>query len=470
MFAQSLLWIVALTCVAARLFWREPLLSAALEITAGIAAFSAMYIKRKALLYAGSFGIAIVGVGLFVYGESPIEIFAGWELVSLAGWALIAFGRGISRRSMQAAFIAFLTNRIGDVFWIAGLFSGGQFPAGVWLGVLIKAGVFPFSFWLVQAMFAPAPVSALLHSAVIVGVGAYLPLKYPFLVGEAPPSWMQPALWSAGVLAGVGAVLSRSSKGTLAWTTAAHLAIVLALSTKPTVALPYLLHHSYLKASLFLTLGIAQKVGGFSVPMTVLWGGGILLLPVLNPLPDLPPLIIEGLTAFALGRAWRRAGANSSLSFGVLSLFVIPAALVGRSLLTLPSTMHVSWDIIGVAGAWLVGMGYKGAFVVRLDKAFLFAFDMLLQSWLGFSRMLIWVETVMQRGLERMANAVVQGARFSAELEERSASTGWRYVAQNLRQALGMLSGEGFSGTYTQALAWGFLVTLIVSMVWKAMR
>lgn len=470
MFAKSTLWIVALSCVVARLLLREPLLSAALEITAGIAAFSAVYLQRKALLYAGSFAVAAVGVALFVYGENPIAIFAGWEAVSVAGWALIAFGRGASRRSMEAALIAFLTNRAGDVFWLAGLFSEGKFPEGIWLGVLIKAGVFPFSFWLVQAMFAPAPVSALLHSAVIVGLGAYLPLKYPALTGSAPSPWIQPALWGAGMLAGIGAVLSRSSKGTLAWTTAAHLAIALSLSGTPTMGLPYLLHHSYLKASLFLTLGIAQKAGGFSLPLSILWGAGGLLLPLLNPIPDIPILIIETLTALALGRAWRRTGVNSSLSLGVPALLIIPVFLIGRVLTTTPSGVHVSWELLGVVAGFLTGASYGGAFSVRLDKAFLYVFGMLLQAWLGFSRLLAKVETLMQRSLESIANAAVRVGRFSAAAEERSASVGWRYTARHVRQAFGMLSGEGAAGAYTQALSWGFLLTLIASMIWKVLR
>lgn len=470
MFGRLVLLGVALGCFIARFLIRQPLLGTALEVTAGIAAFSLWYLKKSHLLYAFSFVLAIVGVALFEYGQHLLVIFAGWEAVSLAGWILIAFGRGLSGRSLHAAWIAFLTNRVGDVFWLAGIFSEGQFLAGLWIGALVKAGVFPFTFWLVQAMFAPVSVSALLHSAVIVGLGAYLPLKLPVLSGLPLPEWGMTLLWGASTFAGIGAVLSRSAKAILAWTTAAHLSLVLLLSGDPESARTSLFHHSYLKAALFLLLGLAQKNGGFSLTLTIAWVGATFLLTMVKPFSNPFLTIPEGLTALALGRAWRRTGTEGHHTLHSLLLMIFPAVLIGRAVILNAEHLHLSWEQILLAVSFSVGMAYSGPFTIRLDRFSEYAGAFLLHGWLRLSRFFVRVDEGLQGILDALARVAMRLGVASAHSESWVARTGWQALARYIRQGFGLLGGEDNHFSYGQALGWGFLLTLLTNMLWKVWR
>ena len=120
----------------------------------------------------------------------PALLFA-WEAMGATSYALIGFWWREERR-VTSGLVAFVTTRAGDLglYLAAGaaLAAGaglrltdlahGASPwrdvvaAGVVAAALGKAAQLPFSFWLSRAMDGPSPVSALLHSAAMVAMGA----------------------------------------------------------------------------------------------------------------------------------------------------------------------------------------------------------------------------------------------------------------------------------------------------------
>jgi multicomponent K+:H+ antiporter subunit A len=73
-------------------------------------------------------------------------------------------------------------------------------PAGAGLilvGCFTKSAQMPFHFWLPEAMAAPTPVSAYLHSATMVKAGLFMMMRlYPVLGGtRCSKAWSPASAW-----------------------------------------------------------------------------------------------------------------------------------------------------------------------------------------------------------------------------------------------------------------------------------
>lgn len=201
-----------------------------------------------------------------------------WEVMGAASYALIGFWWRDDFR-MSAGLTAFVTTRSADLglYLAAGAaLAGGAglaladlphattlwrntIAAGLFIAALGKAAQLPFSFWLSRAMEGPSPVSALLHSAAMVAMGAYLLLRIQPLL--AATGWAaELAAWTGAVTAvllGAVAVAQRDLKQLLAASTAAQLGFVVMAAGVGTVSggAAQLVAHAFTKAGLFLAAG-----------------------------------------------------------------------------------------------------------------------------------------------------------------------------------------------------------------------
>ncbi|MDP3416756.1 hydrogen gas-evolving membrane-bound hydrogenase subunit E [Falsiroseomonas sp.] len=264
-------------------------------IGAGVFLYAAAYLEGHPLLHRflavlTLFMAAMLGA---VLADDLLLLFAFWELTSLASFMLIGFDahRAEARRAAQqglmvtvAGGLAMLAGLLllGDAagtFRISAILAQGStlaaHPAAPWIVVLIAIGCFaksaqwPLHFWLPNAMVAPSPVSAYLHSATMVKLGVYL-------LARLNPAFEALALWQ-GLLIGVGtatmlagavlALRERDLKRKLAWSTVVALGTLVALigiedPLAATAAVVFLLVHALYKASLFLIAGIVDKKAG----------------------------------------------------------------------------------------------------------------------------------------------------------------------------------------------------------------
>ena len=257
--------------------------------------------KGKFFLYLSLFMTAMLGV---VMSGNLIILFIFWELTSLSSYLLIGYYHN-DEESRKSALMAMLVTVAGGLFVLAGIIllgiEAGTFDLNIILstpnilansgnssviailiiiGAITKSAQFPFHFWLPNAMAAPAPVSAYLHSTTMVKAGVFLLARLSPVFTDIP-IW-QPLLVSVGgftmVYGALMALTNTDMKKVLAYTTISALGImVLLLGIGTTVsvqaAMVFLLAHALYKGTLFMVTGNVDHETG-SRDLSVLSGLG----------------------------------------------------------------------------------------------------------------------------------------------------------------------------------------------------
>ena len=271
------------------------------------------------------FMVAMLGA---VTADDVITLFVFWELTSIASFFLVGYDHekpGARKAALQALLVTgggglallaglILVAAAAGTTSISGIVAAREavlaHPAAVpamllvVLGCFTKSAQFPFHFWLPNAMAAPTPVSAYLHSATMVKLGVYL-------LARLNPVYQSESLWQdlltgAGLLtAATGALLALREtdlKRVLAYTTVTALGtLVLLIGIAPdlsaTAAVTFLLVHALYKAALFLVAGIldhetgsrdASALGGLRPAMP--WTAAAAVLAALS-MAGLPPFV-----------------------------------------------------------------------------------------------------------------------------------------------------------------------------------
>jgi multicomponent Na+:H+ antiporter subunit A len=137
------------------------------------------------------------------------------------------------------------------------------------LGAFTKSAQVPFHFWLPNAMAAPTPVSAYLHSATMVKAGVYLLARLNPSLGGTEVWFTVLALFGAATMfTGVFlAFRSTGIKSVLAYSTVmalGTLTMLIGIGTETALlaAMAFLLAHSLYKGALFLVAGILDHEAG----------------------------------------------------------------------------------------------------------------------------------------------------------------------------------------------------------------
>lgn len=245
---------------------------------------------------AGLFTASMLGL---IYSDNILQLFIFWELVGLCSYLLIGFWYR-KPSAAAAAKKAFLTTRVGDVLFLAGIvllynnlaalniqLRPGEFllqfpviyahiaqipPAqltlialGILGGAVGKSGQFPLHVWLPDAMEGPTTVSAMIHAATMVTAGVYLVARMFPLFYAAPHGLTAVAAVGAftALFAATMGLTAFDIKRVLAFSTVSQLGFMMAGlgvgaavgAAAVGVSMFHLIGHSFFKALLFLCAG-----------------------------------------------------------------------------------------------------------------------------------------------------------------------------------------------------------------------
>ncbi len=272
------------------------------------------------LMFMGAMLVTVTSANL-------LALFVAWEMTGLTSFLLIGFlhDKDGSRRGARMALLTTGTTGLAllagvvllrvayGTYDLAEILALGAPPAGseglvtaaffcCFVGIAGKSAQFPFHYWLPNAMAAPTPVSAYLHSATMVKLGVFLTARLLPVFGGLE-SWM-PVLTAIGfgtfLLGAVFALLSQDLKGVLAYTTVAQLGLLIGYYGLHASGAPvawdalHVLNHVFYKAGLFMVVGIIdhstgtrdlRELGGLWRKMPILGTAALLALAAFAGLP-----------------------------------------------------------------------------------------------------------------------------------------------------------------------------------------
>ena len=262
-----------------------------------------------------------------VLSDNLIVMFVFWELTSLASFLLIGFD-GHKEAARKSALQSLVVTGGGGLVLFAGIlvigmtmgtFSftevlarSGELVASPWagtiavlimIGAFTKSAQFPFHFWLPNAMAAPTPASAYLHSATMVKLGVFLLARFDAVFAGMPAFGHTLVIVGSltMIVAALQALRAEGFKAVLAQSTVASLGILVMLigltgEVAAVATAGFILAHALYKAALFFCAGTAIHATGEANLNRL--GGLARFLPVTAVAAVLASLSMAGLPPF----------------------------------------------------------------------------------------------------------------------------------------------------------------------------
>ncbi|MGM0553817.1 MAG: putative monovalent cation/H+ antiporter subunit A [Pseudomonadota bacterium] len=296
-----------------------------------------------------------------VLADNLVAMFVFWELTSITSYLLIGYNHENADARKYALQGLFVTAG-GGLALLAGIvmlaLAGGSWELSeilnngdavrehalylpllilILLGAFTKSAQVPFHFWLPNAMAAPTPVSAYLHSATMVKAGVYLMARLNPSLGGTDIWFTILALFGA-VTMFTGVFLAFRSTGVkkvLAYSTVMALGTLTMLigvgtETALMAAMAFLLAHSLYKGALFLVAGILDHEAGAKDFLQT--GGLRSALPVTAAFTILAALSLGGvipLFGFVAKELMLEAVLDAPSLGGILGLLAVLTAILG---------------------------------------------------------------------------------------------------------------------------------------------
>lgn len=235
----------------------------------------------------------------FIFSPNLFQMLLFWECIGAVSYLLIGFDYKKTQVSSDAKRV-FLINILGDMCLFAGFvissnivtditqnielaslpFSelgliasalvASTLPKGFTIitllfvmAAVVKSAQFPVNSWIINAMSAPTPVSALIHSSTLVMTGAFLLMRI-FPIVALDNISINVVIYLGlitALITSVSALVQSHIKKVLAYSTSAQLGLVfLSIGCyNPVAAVVFLVSHAVIKSLLFMCAGIVIK-------------------------------------------------------------------------------------------------------------------------------------------------------------------------------------------------------------------
>ncbi|ARM76330.1 proton-conducting transporter membrane subunit [Acidianus manzaensis] len=306
-----------------------------------IALYSIGYMKEDKVLrrYWGFFGFFVTSMLAVVLSDNILLFLAGWEGTSLASYGLISYWLDDNEKNVVGDFKryvlgieylskpttsgirALIFTRIADVAMISILgyllyltttsyfngisliypIIGSSMPSMftelssllvlpfsalvlvfLYLGGLSKSAQFPFTQWLVTAMTGPTPVSALIHAATMVNLGAMFTfLTFPYLIQTYSSNLIPFLEFLIGIstftalYTSINALVSNEQKVILANSTADQISLMILSSSLGGILALFL--HNFAFVYIGIVIGLIQMIAHGIYKATLFMNAGSII-------------------------------------------------------------------------------------------------------------------------------------------------------------------------------------------------
>lgn len=320
-------------------------------------------------LYVGFEMLLAASFVLLTLGGTVERVRAGttYVLVSLLSSLIFLAAIGMVYAATGTINLALLSQRMGEI--APG--TAALLQVMLLIGFAVKAAVFPMSGWLPDSYpTAPAPVTAV-FAGLLTKVGIYAMIRTQTLLfpgGQFADLLLVAALLTmiVGIL---GAIAQDDIKRMLTFTLVSHIGflifgIALGSTHGLAAAIFYVIHHITVQTTLFLVVGLVERVGGSSDSTRL--GDLARISPVVGLLFFIPAMNLAGIPPFS-GFLGKVGLVQAGVADGSWLALVLVAGSVLTSLLTLYAVAKVwgrafwSENAKGITGRGPVRGGHHGA-------------------------------------------------------------------------------------------------------------
>nr|QFS81157.1 NADH dehydrogenase subunit 5 [Bemisia tabaci] len=239
-------------------------------VTTSILMYSSFYIEKKKKMFAKILVTFMISMLMMILSPNMMSLVMSWEGLGMTSFVLIMYYQ--NKKSMMSSFYTMMMNRVGDITLLltmmilmdsaSWMFLSTEYlnHSMVWISFLSistfsKSAQMPFSSWLTEAMAAPTPVSALVHSSTLVTAGVYLTIRFK---SSMISTGMNPIILTVAMMtltmASLNSLMEMDMKKLVALSTLSQISIMfISISTNLySLAFFHMIMHAAFKALIFL--------------------------------------------------------------------------------------------------------------------------------------------------------------------------------------------------------------------------